>query len=112
MNVHDERDIKICALGMPGVLLGGIAGFALRPAVPLLGQLPLWAVIAGGSGLEGMSEMFRPLAAYSLALLAIGAIAGGIAGVVLGLLTIRTRQKSNRSSSLEEEEANERGTAF
>ena len=66
-----------------GLLLGGLVGFLLRPAVPLVGQLPFTVVITRGSNLTGLDQMLVSAAKTSFNYLAAGGLIGALAGVAL-----------------------------
>src|SRR6266446_6181132 len=44
-------------LTIVGLLIGLVLGFLLRPAVPLLGQVPFSTVIARGANLHGLDQL-------------------------------------------------------
>ena len=44
-------------LTIAGLMIGSIVGFLLRPSVPLMGQLPLMAVITRGANLRGLDQL-------------------------------------------------------
>ncbi len=70
------------ALRLLGCALGGAIGFLMRPAAPLIGQLPFGYVVTGGISLQGMDVILRPLAERSFLYLAGGVVAGGLAGAL------------------------------
>jgi hypothetical protein len=63
-----------------GLIIGMVAAFVFRPAVPLLGQPPLAAVLTRGGSLEGLDQVWVPTAreAFDKMLLwgALGALVG------------------------------------
>ena len=70
--------------GLAGFLLGAVAGFLLRPSVPLLGvKLPLGVVLTRGANLHGMDEALKPIAENSFNEMLIGALAGAAIGALV-----------------------------
>lgn len=65
-----------------GSFVGAVVGFLLRPAVPLVGQLPLMVVLTRGANLQGLDRLVVPTAETSFNYM----LVGGIIGTVLGLL--------------------------
>ena len=86
-NVSRELSIGLFTVGGAGI--GGLLGFLLRPAAPMIGQLPLQVVVTAGSKLQGFELMLRPLAERSFGVLLAGVIIGAAIGVVIGLLVAR-----------------------
>ena len=80
----------IVAVGLIGLLTGGLAGFLLRPADVLGNQLPFADVITRGASMKGLeSALMTKLAETSFNYLAAGAIIGLVAGVVIAALLTR-----------------------
>ncbi len=77
-----------------GAILGAIAGFLLRPSMPLVGQLPLELVLTRGETLRDLGTIARPTAEESFNYLVAGAIIGAV--VLCGLASIRRGSSSNR----------------
>jgi hypothetical protein len=78
-------------IGVVGFLIGGFVGFLARPSVFLVGQLPFEHVITRGANLTGMDQMLVPVAQQSFNVTLIGAIIGGIAGIVIGYFVGKNR---------------------
>lgn len=74
-----------------GAILGAIAGFLLRPSMPLVGQLPLAVVLTSG---ENLNAIVRPTAEQSFNYVVAGALIGAVA--LCGLASIRRGSSSNR----------------
>ena len=66
-----------------GAVLGGLVGFLMRPAIPLLGQLPFETVITRGSQLSGFDLLLRSTAEQSFNYVLMGTIAGALVGYLL-----------------------------
>ncbi len=65
----------------PGVFVGALLGYLLRPSIPIIGQqLPFATVITGGAGLEGLDSILKGIAQRSLGYVVIGAVLGGVVG--------------------------------
>lgn len=73
-------------------VIGGLIGFLLRPAVPLLGQLPFMTVITDGSSLHGMGKIVLPYAQQSFNYIVAGTLIGITLGVVVTLLNSHLRK--------------------
>ena len=69
-----------------GVFVGGLLGFLMRPAAPLIGQLDFATVISRGSNLRGLDSLLISTAQASFNYLLFGAILGAVGGIVVGLL--------------------------
>ncbi len=67
-------------------MLGGGVGYLLRPAVPLIGQLPFNVIIADGKNLHGLERLARPYAQQSLECVIAGALVGGMLGLITSYL--------------------------
>ena len=74
------------ALAVVGALLGALVGFLMRPAAPLVGQLPFGVVITRGSSLSGFDMLLQPLAQQSFNYFVVGAVIGLAVGVIAGRL--------------------------
>jgi hypothetical protein len=74
--VKGSNFVRGCTLG---VFLGAFIGFAMRPSVPIIGQLPFGVVLTRGANLTGVDTVFRPTAEQSFNYLLIGAIIGAVA---------------------------------
>lgn len=81
---RSSSDLRM-VLGAVGCFVGGFVGFALRPAVFLVGQLPFEAVITRGGTLRGMDQLLVPAAQTSFNVMVAGAVLGAFAGAVLGM---------------------------
>ena len=87
-----SRDVSGLAIAIAcaaaGALLGGLAGFVLRPYYPAVGQLPLGVVLSGGADLEGASIVLKGAAKESLMYVIQGGAAlafiGNVAGSIIG----------------------------
>jgi hypothetical protein len=77
---------KIIGIGALGLLIGGAIGFALRPSVPFIGQLPFEVVITQGANLKGLDQILISKARESFTYLVAGAILGAISGGIIGAL--------------------------
>jgi hypothetical protein len=73
-------------LAVVGFLVGGFIGFAMRPSALLVGQLPFGTVITGGANLTGLDQLLQPTAQNSFNLMLTAAIVGAVAGGIVGLL--------------------------
>jgi hypothetical protein len=60
-----------------GALIGGLIGFLLRPAVPIIGQLPFEHVITAGANLSGLDVLMKGYAQTSFNYLLVGVLVGG-----------------------------------
>ena len=58
-------------------------GFWFRPSIPLIGQLPLDAVITRGENLRGIDVMLRGVAQQSFNYIVCGVLIGALVGFVL-----------------------------
>jgi predicted amidophosphoribosyltransferase len=67
-----------------GAAIGAFISFLVRPAAPLVGQLPFGVVITRGVSLKGLDRMLVPYAESSFNIMIVGLILGGIIGVVIG----------------------------
>ncbi len=67
-------------------MLGGGVGYLLRPAVPLIGQLPFNIVMADGKNLHGLARLAQPYAQQSLECVIAGALVGGMLGLITAYL--------------------------
>jgi hypothetical protein len=81
--------MKKLILGIAGLFVGGVIGFLLRPSAFLVGQLPFGTVIARGSNLSGMDRLLISTAETSFNYMMVGAVLGGVVGVVIGLIAFR-----------------------
>lgn len=80
-----RRD-RMIPFGVFGFCVGGLVGFAMRPSVLLIGQLPFGVVITRGTNLTGLDLLLRPTAETSFNQMVTAAIVGALIGVVVGLL--------------------------
>ena len=78
---------KALPLAALGVFIGGLLGFLMRPAAPLIGQLDFGTVISRGSNLRGLDSLLISTAQASFNYLLFGAILGAVCGIVVALLT-------------------------
>ncbi len=92
------RQAVLSFAGLAGALLGGALGLVLRPTNPLVGQLPLGAVVTRGTYLEGMDRLLVPLAEYSFNMMLGGVVVGALAGVSIAYFA---RQQYARTTSPE-----------
>lgn len=88
-----------------GFLLGALAGFLLRPSVPMVGQLPFDVVVTRGANLSGVEVVMRSTAERSFNYMLVAAIIGAVVlGIGAGLTAKResedtdTRAKSASAS--------------
>ncbi len=72
--------------GTIGLLLGGFLGYVMRPAAPLIGQLPFRVVMTQGTNLQGLDQILVPMAQRSFNYVLVGAVLGVLAGIVIGHL--------------------------
>jgi uncharacterized membrane protein (UPF0136 family) len=78
------------AFGVAGAVIGGILGFLARPSIPIIGRLPLDAVLTRASTYHGLASGYiHRVADRSLAILILGAVVGGL----LGYLADRTAER-------------------
>jgi hypothetical protein len=82
---------KAIPLAAVGVFIGGLIGFLLRPAAPLIGQLDFGTVITRGSNLTGLETLLVSTAQTSFSYLLVGVILGAVAGVLIGLMTSKSK---------------------
>jgi hypothetical protein len=69
------------AFGVAGAVIGGILGFLARPSIPIIGRLPLDAVLTRASTYHGLvSGYIHRVADRSLAILILGTVVGGLLG--------------------------------
>ena len=80
----EKSNGPMIGIGVAGFVIGGLIAFLTRPSAFLIGQLPFDAVISRGANLKGMDQMLVPLAQQSFNTMLIGAVIGGIAGLVIG----------------------------
>ena len=69
--------------GILGLIAGGLIGYVMRPAAPLIGQLPFKAVISRGASLQGLEQLLVPLAQRSFNSMLSGALLGIVAGILV-----------------------------
>jgi uncharacterized membrane protein YfcA len=74
-----ERGTKRMQM-LVGAFVGGLAGFLLRPSVPLIGQLPFETVITRGANLSGLDLLLKGAAETSCNYMLVGALIGGAIG--------------------------------
>lgn len=83
-------------LGFVGFLIGGFIGFLMRPAAPLVGQLPFMAVLTRGDSLQRIvawrDEMLISVAEQSFNLMVGGAVVGLICGVIIASVVASSSQ--------------------
>lgn len=80
-------------LALIGMVIGGYIGFLNRPAAFLVGQLPLEKIIFAGTNLQGMDQVFVSVARTSFNYLIIGAVAGLLGGILLGVMVGRSKKR-------------------
>jgi len=82
----EGKEVERIAAGIPfgqfimWAIGGGIAGYLVRPSIPLFGQLPVGIVLTRGSTLTGIDQLFVPVAQTSFNYV--------IAGVVVGVIAL------------------------
>ncbi|MGD0950178.1 MAG: hypothetical protein ABSA52_22485 [Candidatus Binatia bacterium] len=81
--------------GLLGGLVGGTLGFLLRPAIPLVGQLPAGTVITRGAYLEGMDQLLTGIARASFNLVFGGVVVGAVAGAMIAYFLGQRRKCTN-----------------
>ena len=80
----EKSNGPMIGIGVSGFLIGGLIAFLARPSEFIIGQLPFGIVVSRGADLKGMDQLLVPLAQESFNVMLIGAIIGGIAGMVIG----------------------------
>lgn len=83
-NINRILSNLMITLGLVGLLVGGFAGFLLRPSAPFVGQLPFEFVILRGANLKGLDQILLPTAQQSFNIMLVGAIIGAIASAITG----------------------------
>ncbi len=64
-----------------GAVIGGILGFLARPSIPIIGRLPLDAVLTRAATYHGLASGYiHQVADRSLGILVLGAAVGGVVG--------------------------------
>ncbi len=64
-----------------GAVIGGILGFLARPSIPIIGRLPLDAVLTRASTYHGLASGYiHQVADRSLGVLVLGVALGGVIG--------------------------------
>ena len=64
-----------------GAVIGGTLGFLTRPSIPIIGRLPLDAVLTRASTYHGLASGYiHKVADRSLAILVLGIVVGGVVG--------------------------------
>lgn len=81
-----------------GSSAGALAGYLLRPAVALVGQLPWSVVITRGGSLDGLERLLAPVARQSFDRMLLGAVLGALAGWCISLLARRYRGQTSSAS--------------
>ncbi|OYV81971.1 MAG: hypothetical protein B7Z70_03765 [Acidithiobacillus ferrivorans] len=76
--------------------LGGGVAYLLRPAVPLIGQLPVSIVMTDGKNLHGLERLAQPYAQQSLEYLIAGVVIGGMLGIIASYLYALTQDDDRR----------------
>lgn len=80
-------DSAMVAAVLVGGFLGAVVGILLRPAIPMVGQLPVGIVLTGGICLAGVDEWALGIARQSfnqvLAAAVLGAAVGGLVKFVV-----------------------------
>ncbi|MCA1635384.1 MAG: hypothetical protein LC802_17275 [Acidobacteria bacterium] len=82
---------KALPLAALGVFVGGLLGFLMRPAAPLIGQLDFGTVISRGTNLTGLDSLLISTAQASFNYLVVGAILGAVVGIVIGLMMTKNK---------------------
>ena len=66
-----------------GAAIGGILGFLARPGIPIIGKLPLDAVLTRASTYHGLASGYiHQVADRSLMIMLLGVVLGGVIGYV------------------------------
>ena len=73
---------QMLVFGAIGAIAGGILGFLLRPAAPLIGQLDFGTVLSRGTNLRGLDQVLVSTAQTSFNYLLAGIILGCLIGVI------------------------------
>jgi hypothetical protein len=69
------------AFAVIGAVTGGVLGFLARPSIPIIGRLPLDAVLTRATTYHGLgSGYIHGVADRSLAILVLGVVVGGFIG--------------------------------
>gem|GEM_PF-3168674 len=71
------------AFAVIGTVVGGTLGFLARPSIPIIGRLPLDAVLTRASTYHGLASGYiHGIADRSLGILMVGLVLGGLVGYV------------------------------
>lgn len=87
--IRREKRIRIpktILFGLIGILFGGLIGFLLRPAAPLIGQLDFHTVLTRGISLHGADRLLISTAQTSFNYVIVGLLLGGGIGATIGSL--------------------------
>ena len=87
---------RIGRYALGGFILGALAGFLIRPAVPVIGQLSFGVVITRGANLTGVDSVLRSTAEQSFNYMLFGAIIGA---VVLGVVASRRPRQHEKENA-------------
>ncbi|MHB1320923.1 MAG: hypothetical protein ACYCY0_05100 [Acidithiobacillus ferrivorans] len=77
-------------------VLGGAVAYLLRPAVPLIGQLPFSTIMTDGENLHGLERLAQPYAQQSLEYLIAGVVIGGMFGIIASYLYALSQDDGRR----------------
>ena len=83
-------------VGFVGALVGLFVGYLIRPSAPFVGQLDLGTVLSRGANLRGLDQALIPAAEASFNYAMIGAILGGLVGVLIGYISASEKVASSR----------------
>lgn len=95
-----NNSAKIVIFGLVGFLLGGLIGFLLRPAAPLVGQLDFGTVITRGSNLKGLDHLLVSTAETSFNYLLAGAILGALIGIAVGYFIFKKKETTANTAPI------------
>jgi len=95
---HSGSDSAI-VLALLGLVIGAAIGFALRPSVLLVGQLPFETVISRGANLSGLDQLLVGTAQTSFNVMAAGAAVGTIGGWFVGSVLGGSSRTDTRPST-------------
>jgi zinc-ribbon domain len=73
-----RKRLNPALLATAGLVVGGLIGFQMRPAVMFIGQLPFQTVITRGSGLRGIDQILISTAQQSFNVMFVAAVVGAV----------------------------------
>lgn len=91
-----EMTGKSWIIGVIGLIIGASVGYFYRPSALFVGQLPFDVVITRGGNLKGLDQIYLEVAKTSFNYVLIGAIAGGILGIIAGMKTTKNISTLNK----------------